>query len=444
MKISIKKSLATILAASVLLPVVSCQKEDYSGKILTTADFISEYAVERKYVEITNMSTGIDSELREFMSMSTDSATIYRPQLAIESTLEYKVLKDTLECYEDDNTGSIDVEFSYCDYEEVLRSTPIFLSIEDFEQAVYDCEERIELTITYQFQYADGFVKLTNISDLNELFPYRDIDVTIAQSFDNYVGAPVFSGPSYNSEYECFNATETLYVEVPVEGDGNLLAWDYYFEIKKGFDVIYTSDVIHDEYPNVLSLEYDNGRYLSGGNYDYTLYDLEGNKICEFSVYVIGNGIINNIAGTSLYYEVPEGFIYGDSNTVDMYERFGNENILVDVFLVNRDVTFTVYHNPGQATEQACINYVNDSYNTIYSNFAEYDVPFSMHIVNYSYSLDGTPINSACYFVDLDGEYYDVYVFTAAFNYEDQTFCVVIYSSNYDTMLTLLDGLHAG
>lgn len=443
MKISIKKSLATILAASVLLPVVSCQKEDYSGKILTTADFISEYAVERKYVEITRMSTGIDSELREFMSMSTDSATIYRPQLAIESTLEYKVLEDTLECYEDDNTGSIDVEFSYCDYEEVLRSTPIFLSIEDFEQAVYDCEERIELTITYQFQYVDGFVKLTNISDLNVLFPYRDIDVTIAQSFDNYVGDPEFSGTTYNSEINCFTPTENLFCEVPVVGDGRLLVWDFYFEIKRGFDVVYTSDVIHEEYPDSLYLEFNNGRYLPGGNYDYTLYDVEGNKICEFSIYVIGSGIINNIAGTSLYYEVPEGFTYGDSNTADMEAIFGGGNILVDVFIYNSQYYLSIYHNPNQVSEQACQDFLDTSYADLYGEYSEQDYSFSIHTVNYSFSIDGTSIDSVTYYVDTEYDALDIYVFETAFNYEGETIIVIAYAKDYDTLLALLDGLHA-
>ena len=77
---------ALLLSLALLSGITSCGKEDYSGKILTCADFISEYAVERKYVEIAAMSLGSDPDLREFMSMSSDSATIYRAQLAMDLT----------------------------------------------------------------------------------------------------------------------------------------------------------------------------------------------------------------------------------------------------------------------------------------------------------------------------------------------------------------------
>ena len=64
------RAVALMLIASSLIGIASCGKEDYSEKILTCADFISEYARERKYVEIAAMSTGTDADLRSFMAMS--------------------------------------------------------------------------------------------------------------------------------------------------------------------------------------------------------------------------------------------------------------------------------------------------------------------------------------------------------------------------------------
>ena len=443
--------LAVALTSSILLGMTSCGKVDYSDKILTCADFISEYAVERKYVEIAAMSTGSDPELREFMAMSTDSATIFRPQLAIESTLQYKVLKDTLECDESDMTGTIDVEFTYCDYEEVLAAYPIFLTMEDFEEAVYSCNDQIEVTLTYEFQYIDGLVKLTNIGDLNELFPYRDIEVPLSLGFPAYVGEPQFMGSEYDAELECYHDTDSIIVDVPVEGDGQLLIWDYYFVIKNGFDTVYTSENIHDEYPSYLYLNYEFGESIPGGFYDFTLYDLEGEKFCEFSIYIIGNiSPIRYIANTSLYYELPDGYGYADPNLVDMDDVFGTTQNLVDAYITSsrgRDFGYdlTIMHNPWNVTQDIIDEYMDGVYNDILEAYTEVeDIDATIHIVNYTFTIDGETYDSRTYYIETSDNYYDIYYFCSVFNYGDQTILVYCVTDSYDDLTNLLSGFHAG
>lgn len=439
---------ALLLSLALLSGITSCGKEDYSGKILTCADYISEYAVERKYVEIAAMSLGSDPDLREFMSMSSDSATIYRAQLAIESTLKYDVLEDTLECYGSDMTGSIDVEFTYCDYEEVLDSVPIFLSMDDFEEAVYNCTEQIEVTLTYEFQYVDGLVKLTNIKDLNELFPYKDIEVPISLGYASYIGDPEFMGDTYDNNLECYLDTESIIAVIPIDGDGHKLIWDYYYEIESGREVVYTSDPAHDEYPNSLYINYDFGSSIPNGFYDFTLYDLEGTEFKSFTIYVTGSvDPIRYLGGTTLYYELPEGYGYADPNTYDMSDRFGNMENFVDAYITGTTqysygydlvIARNLYHVDQSVIDDFFAGLDAD----VEENYSDLDA--TIHRVNYTFTIDGVEYSSATYFIETGDEYYDVYYFVAVFNYEGETFVIDCICDDYDALMELLSGFHTG
>lgn len=446
------RAVALVLMTAFLMSIASCGKEDYSEKILTCAGYISEYACQRKYVEIAAMSTGTDADLRSFMAMSTDSATIFRPQLAIESTLEYKVLEDTLECYSSDMTGTIDVEFTYCDYEEVLSDYPIFLTLDQFEEAVYECEDKIEVTLTYEFQYIDGLVKLTNISDLNELFPYRDIEVPLSLGYAAYVDSPVFIGTEYDWDQCAYRDTDAIICNVPITGDGDKLVWDYYYEIKSGFDVVYRSEELHEEYPEYLYINYDAGESIPGGFYDITLYDLEGEQFYTFTVYVIGNvDPIRYLADTSLYYELPEGYGYCDPNLFDMEAAFGSRQNLVEAYVrSNHDVSYG-YYLVIERNSRPCSQETVDEYmaNGVHEETYEYwmqfeDVNPQLHPINYNFTIDGVSYPAATYYIETDEGYYDLYDFYCAFNYEGETFIVMCTTDDYDVLVTLTSGLHFG
>lgn len=446
------RALALFVISSMLLTMASCGKEDYSGKILTCADFIAEYAVERKYVEIASMSTGTDPELREFMSMSTDSATIFRPQLAIESTLKFEVLEDTLECYSSDKTGSVDVEFTYCDYEEVLAEHPIFETLEDFETAVYECPDEIEITLTFNFKYIDGLVKLTNISTLNELFPYRDIDVNLSLGYAAYIGEPEFMGSEFDSIQDCYNDTDAIIANLPVNGDGQLLVWDYYYEIKRGFDTVYTSENIHDEYPSYLYLDFEYGESLPSGFYDITFYDLDGEEFSEFTIYVIGNvSPIRYLCNTSLYYELPDGYGYADPNLVNMSQEFGSTQNLVEAYITSTDHSrsygydLVIMHNPYNVTQDVIDDHMNSVYGNVCDSVASVeDADATIHQVNYTFEIDGQVYDSRTYYIETSDQYYDLYYFTSVFNYGDQTFIIECTADDYEEMTLLLSGFHVG
>ena len=448
-----KRFLSLLLSVALLSVITSCGGEDYSDKILSCASFISEYTVERKYVEIVNMSVNSCPELRECLSMSTDSSTTFRPQLAIEATLQYDVLEDTLELYRSDNKGTIDVSFTYCDYEEVLASSPIFLTMEDFEEAVETCPDTIETVITLEFLYTDGIVKLVNIQDLVELFPYKDIEVPLSLGYSEYVDEPNFMGSGFDEQYGCYNVTDCIIANIPITGDGNLLVWDYYYEIKCGFDVIYTSEAEHFEYPELLHLDYEHGSSIPNGTYTVSFYDLEGEKFTEFNVYVIGDmDPIRYIGGTSLYYEIPSGYFYSDPNVVDMDDRFGALQYAVEAYItsLNPDeygygYDMIIADDYYVYSDDAVDRYLNGIEDYLTESYAEYeDANATIHPVNYTFTIDGTVIDSRTYYIECDGNYYDIYFFETMFEYEGEMIRIIIWTDSMDDITALLSGFHFG
>ena len=72
------------------------------------------------------------------------------------------------------------------------------------------------------------------------------------------------------------------------------------------------------------------------------------------------------------------------------------------------------------------------------------DADPQIHVVNYNFTIDGVTYNSRTYFVETNDNYYDIYDFYVAFNYEDETFIVQCWTDDYDVLVTLLSGFHVG
>jgi len=67
-----------------------------------------------------------------------------------------------------------------------------------------------------------------------------------------------------------------------------------------------------------------------------------------------------------------------------------------------------------------------------------------LHIVNYNFTIDGVTYPSCTYFVETGDDYYDIYDFYCAFNYEGETFIIMCTTDDYDVLVTLTSGFHIG
>ena len=65
----------------------------------------------------------------------------------------------------------------------------------------------------------------------------------------------------------------------------------------------------------------------------------------------------------------------------------------------------------------------------------------TLHQVNFSFDVPGCDVHYVTYFVDNEGNYYDLYCFEALFVYEGETIRIYITTDNFDDISYLLSGL---
>ena len=172
-----KKTVSMILASSMLMSLCACQDKSMD-EVLDLAEDVAKYTCDLDYKKLSKLTEDGDEDLEEIFEGIGDDG--FREVIA--STLEYEIDEDSLE--KDGKKGyTVDVTFTYVDYEEVLEDVEI-LSVDDFEDAVEDCDEVVEETVTLEFEKDGSDILFTNISDLEDLFPYWDEEFTLVVTDD--------------------------------------------------------------------------------------------------------------------------------------------------------------------------------------------------------------------------------------------------------------------
>ena len=165
-----RKALSVLVMTAMVTSIASCGlvKDKSMDEIADLAEDVCKYTADLDYKKLSKMTEDGDEDLEAMFEGIEDDD--FRKIVA--STLEYEIDEDSLE--KDGKTGyTIDVTFTYVNYEEVLEDDEIF-SVDDFEDAVDDCDEVVEESITLEFEKDGDDILFTNISDLEDLFPYWD------------------------------------------------------------------------------------------------------------------------------------------------------------------------------------------------------------------------------------------------------------------------------
>ena len=160
-----KKIMAVILTASILMSVSSC-RDKKADEVLDLAEAIANYTCDRNYKMLVKYNREGDEDLMEILEAVEDDE--YKEVIA--STLAFEFEESSLKKH-GKNEYTVDVTFSYVDYEKVLEDEDIE-SVEDFEDAVDDCDDFIEEEITLEFEVDGSKIIFVNIDDLEDLFPY--------------------------------------------------------------------------------------------------------------------------------------------------------------------------------------------------------------------------------------------------------------------------------
>ena len=269
MKKNLQKALSLMVSASIMLTVASCAKS-IEEPVLDMADDLGKYIVDRDYNKIKKLTGEKNDKLEEILSLSDDSTeTDVQAREIIASTLSYEVDEDSYDG--DKEEGSVDIIFTYVDYEKAIEDIPVFQDIDAFEEAIEDCDDKIETTITFEFEKDGDDIVCVNIGDIKEIFPYADEEFSFVLAWGDYISCFDFEGCS--SGFTC-NDVDHVTCILDVTGDGQYLTWDYYYTVDFNDVPVYESDVITVEEPTELTGEYwsEDGDLLEDGQYYIAFY----------------------------------------------------------------------------------------------------------------------------------------------------------------------------
>ena len=264
-----RKALSVLLVAAMTLSTCGCSAKFEDG-VIDQADKLGKLIQDRDYKKIEKMAEEGDKDLESVLALSTDTSELDNDaREVIASTLTYEVDEDSFEGDFFGKEGSIDVTFTYVDYEKAIEDITIFEDLDAFEAAIEDCDDTVEKTITFEFVNDGGTPVCSNIGDIADLFPYAKDEFNFALSRENYAGDVEFDGLNNGNGYI---DTESISCHMDILGDGQELTWNYYYVVEC-YDVnLYTSGVTESTSSDRLDAEYSEYDILDDGNYVFTFY----------------------------------------------------------------------------------------------------------------------------------------------------------------------------
>ena len=198
------RAVSLILTGSMLMSLCSCSlgADKSEDDVLDMAEEVANCICDRDYKKLAKLTEDGDEDLEEMLEAIDEDDL----KAAIASTLSFEFEEDSLE--KDGKKGyTVEVTFTYVDYEEVVDGG-LYNSVDEFEDAIDDCDKEVEEAITLEFEKDGDDIIFANISDLEALFPYWDEDI-FADAIGNVEEAPVETEPAVTDVTDDTDPTET-------------------------------------------------------------------------------------------------------------------------------------------------------------------------------------------------------------------------------------------
>lgn len=382
---SLKKMAALLLSVTMVFGMCACHKSS-KGEILEAANSIAGFVVARDYKKLLKHASGGDDDLSEKMILDPTGDEIQKKaRTYIADTLSYTIDENTYEGKSNGERGSVDIVFTYVDYEKLLSDDVVYADLKEFSSAVKKCKSRIEETVTLSFEKKEDKIVCTNINKLEVLFPYSDVEFPLAKSRMSYLGFGTFSGTEYDPSAGVYTNTGEITLSVEVLGDGQKLTWLYYYEITCEDRVIYTTDVLKEEQPEYLEADYAiTGDVLSEGTYTVSFYLEDGSLLGAWSV-----SVKEKKAPTPTPSPTPTPAGVGDPDEITFYCPNTNDTVIpgmkvkvsLPMTMTFRDETYdSIRDTMERGNPMNLILYADDSIYAL-SSFSLYYLP-EMHMMS--------------------------------------------------------------
>ena len=280
MKKLILKGLALTISASMLFSMTSCSLFDKASKQVTEAAEafcadLTEAKASKVFKQCNEMEDEDEEYYTDIFANEVDSnSKLVECLNAIQGTISYEVDSKSANASTKSEEGTIDVNFSIADYESVADEEDEWDDADDFIDALEDCEDRIEFTITFEFVKDGDDWLVDNYEDVfDDFFEYQDADIYFKMDYSSMVDYSDWYW-SDGDGYVYYNTNE-IELDLWFTDEGINAEWNgLSFEVSVNGVSTYTGTP--DVFSMWLECTYYNETdqaYMPEGSYEITVYD---------------------------------------------------------------------------------------------------------------------------------------------------------------------------
>ncbi len=348
LKLSTKKIVAVAVSSAMILSVAGCSKTDKKDKaVISAAEEISDAFIMASSDDILAVSSEDYEDNAEMLEAALDFKNygdlgdVYQ---AILDSYEYEVDKGSVDINDDE--AVVDVTFTFIDYSSVAADEENLEDVDTFLDALDECEDSDEITVTYELEKNDDDEwVLSNVDEvLGDVYVFMDDpDLAFGGNLASYVqGTEWWSAGGANSN-EYVNATSISCEILWDDAVYTLNSSDdgIYYTVELDGTVIKTSDVSFYNYSATLyasEVEDSVAGSLPAGSYKITWFDSEDNEITSATCTVTVEGA-SDVSCSTYWWFTDGDHSYENQTEIDCDLTFENGSSYPVYYTVSIDGT---------------------------------------------------------------------------------------------------------
>ncbi|MBR1796447.1 MAG: hypothetical protein IJ757_00305 [Clostridiales bacterium] len=308
MKVDFKKLASSALSVAMVASLGGCALlgGNADEDVIAAAEDYADAIVKFKAADILDMIEEPNDDFAEGLEAFMDhSASTYGDDYdaicgAIEGTFSYEIDEESVESSKKDGEGSVDITFTYVDYQAVYDDVIADGGdVDAFVAALADGDtQEVTQSISFVLNDDDEWkVDDAKGKKVQELYQFY------LDAFDFEFAAAISTDlidhvEWYYSDNDVYTDVYTIELDIIPTDEGQEIEWEFTYEYYLDGQLIYTSDECTDQgywiesyygtsYDSQAATD-DNG-YLIAGSYECIVYDLAGNVLAD-STCTVENG----------------------------------------------------------------------------------------------------------------------------------------------------------
>ena len=192
MKKGIKRIIAVVLSASMLLSLTACFDKS-KEEVLDVADDVASAFADKDADAIADLTAEAEDEDITVLQEILDFEGFYDEETAavlkaIGDSITYEIDEESAEATKKSEEGSVDVVFTMVDYESVLENEDNLVDVDTCVAAIEDCEDTIDVEVTFDFVLDGEDWLLSDFTEVSgNLYDFVPIEVSLTPALVDMV-----------------------------------------------------------------------------------------------------------------------------------------------------------------------------------------------------------------------------------------------------------------